>query len=144
MAAELKQMFDVAVAARKHAHAPYSKFFVGACLRATSGKLYGGCNVENAAYPQSQCAEATAIGVMVAAGETQIAEILVVADAHGTVSPCGACRQRLREFAGDSVKVHMAGLEGVRETVTLGELLPRSFGPSHLNCFMQLCTVNSC
>lgn len=126
---------DMLVAAnsvRAHAHAPYSNFAVGACLRGKSGRLYAGCNVENSAYPQGQCAEATAIGVMVAGGEKAIAEILVVADSPGPISPCGGCRQRLREFAEPDTPVHLCGLDGLRRTVTLGELLPLSFGPDHL------------
>ena len=124
-------MLQAALAARKNAHAPYSGFPVGACLRGKSGKLYAGCNVENAAYPQGQCAEQSAIGVMVAAGEKEIAEVLVVAESPEPVSPCGGCRQRLREFAGDQTPVHLCGPEGLRRTITLGELLPLSFGPKH-------------
>jgi cytidine deaminase len=105
---------------------------VGAVLRGANGKLYGGCNVENAAYPQSSCAEANAIGVMIADGEQHIAEILVMADGDGLVTPCGGCRQRLREFADDSVLIHLSDPKAVQRTVTLGELLPLSFGPNHL------------
>ena len=121
-------LLQAALAARTHAHAPYSGFKVGAALRATDGSIHAGCNVENAAFPQGQCAEATAIGVMIAGGATRIAEILVVADGPETVSPCGGCRQRLVEFADPATPVHLAGLEGVRVTVSLGELLPRAFG----------------
>jgi cytidine deaminase len=121
-------LLQAALAARAHAHAPYSGFKVGAALRAADGSLHAGCNVENAAFPQGQCAEATAIGVMIAAGATRIAEVLVVADGPETVSPCGGCRQRLVEFADPATPVHLAGPEGVRATVTLGELLPRAFG----------------
>ncbi len=121
-------LLQAALAARTHAHAPYSGFKVGAALRATDGSIHAGCNVENAAFPQGQCAEATAIGVMIANGATRIAEILVVADGPETVSPCGGCRQRLVEFADPATPVHLAGPEGVRATVSLGELLPRAFG----------------
>jgi cytidine deaminase len=121
-------LLRAALTARDHAHAPYSGFKVGAALRASDGTIHAGCNVENAAFPQGQCAEATAIGVMVAAGAVRIAEILVVADGPETVSPCGGCRQRLVEFADPATPVHLAGPEGVRATVTLGELLPRAFG----------------
>jgi cytidine deaminase len=124
-------MLQAALAARKNAHVPYSGFQVGACLKGKSGKLYAACNVENAAYPQSQCAEASAIGVMVAAGEKEIVEVLVVAESPEPVSPCGGCRQRLREFAGDGTPVHLCGPDGLRCTITLGELLPLSFGPKH-------------
>jgi len=121
-------LLQAALAARSHAHAPYSGFKVGAALRASDGSIHAGCNVENAAFPQGQCAEATAIGVMIANGATRIAEILVVADGPETVSPCGGCRQRLVEFADPATPVHLAGPEGVRATVSLGELLPRAFG----------------
>ena len=121
-------LLQAALGARAHAHAPYSGFKVGAALRAADGSIHAGCNVENAAFPQGQCAEATAIGVMIAAGATRITEILVVADGPETVSPCGGCRQRLVEFADPATPVHLAGPEGVRATISLGELLPRAFG----------------
>jgi cytidine deaminase len=130
---DISDMLAAANAARAHAYAPYSGFAVGACLKGRSGRLYAGCNVENAAYPQTQCAEATAIGAMVAAGEREIAAILVVADSPEPCSPCGGCRQRLVEFAGPATPVHLCGLDGLRRTVTLGELLPHSFGPKHLD-----------
>ena len=118
-----------------NAYAPYSRFAVGACLRASSGRLYAACNVENAAYPQGQCAEASAIGMMVAAGDQRIAEVVVMGGAEGDggpCTPCGGCRQRLREFAGPDVPVHVCGPEGLRRSFTLGELLPASFGPANL------------
>jgi len=129
----INEMTDLARMMMDRAHAPYSRFHVGSVLRGANGKLYGGCNVENAAYPQGMCAEATAIGNMVADGETHIAEILVMANGKELVTPCGGCRQRLREFAGDSTPIHICDREGLRRTVTLGELLPLSFGPDHLN-----------
>jgi len=129
---DVAAMLAAAKAARANAHAPYSGFAVGACLKGKGGRLYAGCNVENAAYPQGQCAEATAIGVMVAAGEKEIVEILVVAESAEPVSPCGGCRQRLNEFAGPETPVHLCGLDGLRRTMTLGELLPLSFGPRQL------------
>ena len=121
-------LLQAALNARAHAYAPYSGFKVGAALRAADGTIHVGCNVENAAFPQGQCAEATALGVMVASGARAIAEILVVADGPEMVTPCGGCRQRLVEFADPATPVHLAGPEGVRATVTLGELLPRAFG----------------
>jgi cytidine deaminase len=114
------------------AHAPYSKFPVGAVVRGANGRLYGGCNVENAAYPQGACAEANAIAAMVADGERRIAEALVMGGGDALISPCGGCRQRLREFAADNVLVHLCDPSGKGEALTLGELLPHSFGPSHL------------
>jgi len=127
MSAHLKDMIERAALVRAHAHAPYSGFRVGACIRAESGRLYGGCNVENAAYPQGQCAEATAIGAMVAGGDNRIAEIVVMGDGARLCTPCGGCRQRLSEFAGAETPVHICGPEGLRQTIPLGELLPYAF-----------------
>ena len=124
----LQPMLDVAREALARAHAPYSRFRVGACLRAGSGRLYGGCNVENSAYPVGQCAEATAIGAMVVAGDHEIVEVVVLTEGREICSPCGRCRQQLAEFARPAVPVHLAGPEGVRATTTLGELLPLAFG----------------
>jgi cytidine deaminase len=128
----IDDMLRLGLEVRNRAHAPYSQFKVGAVLRAASGRLYAGCNVENAAFPQGQCAEATAIGVMVAAGDSVIEAVLVVADGEHLVSPCGGCRQRLREFAGDATPIYICALDGLRRTTTLGELLPLSFGPQNL------------
>lgn len=126
-------LIDAAIAAMKKAYAPYSKFPVGAALRGASGAVYAGCNVENAAYPQGCCAEASAISAMVLGGDTKIAEVAVAGQGEGLVTPCGGCRQRLREFADDDVLIHICGPQGLRRTVTLGELLPLSFGPDNLS-----------
>ena len=112
---------------RLSAHAPYSKFKVGACLRSEDGRLFTGCNVENMAYPQGQCAEASAIGAMVAAGATRIAEIVVVAEGEALCTPCGGCRQRIAEFATPETPVHVGSPDGIRASFTLGELLPHAF-----------------
>jgi cytidine deaminase len=128
----LGELFAAAKAAQANAYAPYSRFKVGAALRAPSGAIFPGCNVENAAYPEGSCAEAGAIAAMALAGERRIAEILVIGDGEGLCTPCGGCRQRIREFANAATLVHIAGNEGVRATFTLGELLPESFGPGHL------------
>ena len=127
MSADLKDMIGRAAAARENAYAPYSGFRVGACIRAESGRLYAGCNVENAAYPQGQCAEATAIGAMVSDGDGRIAEIVVIGEGERLCTPCGGCRQRLSEFAGPETPVHICGPEGHRQTILLGELLPHAF-----------------
>ena len=129
----LGALFDAAKAAHGKAYAPYSRFNVGAALRTPSGAIYSGCNVENAAYPQGACAEAGAIGAMALAGERRIAEILVVGDGEGLCTPCGGCRQRIREFADAATPIHVADPEGVRASFTLGELLPHAFGPEHLS-----------
>ena len=128
----IEDMIEKAVAVRGHAHAPYSGFHVGACLRTESGALFVGCNVENAAYPQGQCAEASAIGAMVAAGERRIVEVVVVAEGERLCTPCGGCRQRLSEFGAPDTPVHVCDPEGVRATFSLGELLPHGFGPNNL------------
>jgi cytidine deaminase len=129
----LAALFDAAREAHGNAYAPYSRFNVGAALRTPSGAIFSGCNVENAAYPQGACAEAMAIGAMALAGERRIAEILVVGDGEGLCTPCGGCRQRIREFAGVATPIHVAGPEGVRASFTLGDLLPHAFGPEHLS-----------
>lgn len=120
-------LIEQARAARDRAHAPYSGFKVGAALRAASGRVYVGCNVENASYPEGTCAETGAIAAMVAAGETQIAEVAIIADSPHPISPCGGCRQRLAEFAGDDTPVVMATLDGLQATATLSALLPGAF-----------------
>ena len=125
-------LFRRAHAVRKHAYAPYSAYKVGAAIRGAAGGIHVGANVENAAYPQGQCAEAAAIGAMIAAGETRIAEVAVIGTGDALCTPCGGCRQRLREFAAEEVNIHLCGAKGIRKTVTLGDLLPLSFGPAHL------------
>jgi len=121
-------LLDAARAVMANAHVPYSHFPVGAALRGAGGGIHVGTNVENAAYPQSQCAEASAIGNMIAAGETRITAVAVVAANLDVCPPCGGCRQRLSEFAGPDTPVYMGS-----ETTTLGELLPASFGIAELN-----------
>jgi cytidine deaminase len=120
-------LFEAARAAMQHAHAPYSKFPVGAAILSESGKVYSGANIENASFPEGWCAETTAIGHMVMAGETKIAAVAVVAEKMPRITPCGGCRQRLREFGTAETLVHLCDESGVVETVTLGDLLPKSF-----------------
>jgi homotetrameric cytidine deaminase len=120
-----------AAAVRERAHAPYSGFAVGAALRAEDGSIHVGANVENAAYPQGQCAEGSAIGALVAAGRHRVTEVAVIADGPVCV-PCGGCRQRLREFMDLGATVHLCSTSGERVDATLQELLPRSFGPEFL------------
>ena len=128
----LEKMIDLARDAMGRAYAPYSNFHVGAVMLGSDGGMYVGCNVENAAYPQGCCAEASAISAMVMAGEKRIAEVVVMGKGDGLVTPCGGCRQRIREFAHDETPIHVCGPEGLRKTVTLGALLPLSFGPDNL------------
>jgi cytidine deaminase len=125
-------LFAAASAVREHAYAPYSGYRVGAALADESGRVFAGCNVENAAYPVGTCAEAGAIAAMAAGGGRRIAAILVLADGPELVTPCGACRQRIREFGRDETPVHLADPGGVKRTLTLGELLPFAFGPDNL------------
>ena len=125
-------LFAAASAAMERAYAPYSKFQVGAAILAGNGQIYSGCNIENAAYPVGNCAEASAIAAMVLAGVQQIREIAVIGRGDLLCTPCGGCRQRIREFAGPQTPVHVAGPEGVRRRFTLAELLPYSFGPDNL------------
>jgi cytidine deaminase len=129
---DLDAMIKAARAVRERAYAPYSNFRVGACLESEGGKLYVGCNVESAAYPQGQCAEAAAISAMIAGGDQRIRAIVVMGGGEELCSPCGGCRQRLVEFAKPATPVHICGPEGLRQTVTLGELLPLAFGPHNL------------
>lgn len=119
----------------RRAHAPYSQFKVGAALRGAGGAIHLGANVENASYSQAQCAEASAIGAMIAAGETRITAIAVVAERVERCPPCGGCRQRLAEFADPSTPVYLgrAGGSGSEPlATTLGELLPLQFGSEAL------------
>jgi cytidine deaminase len=125
-------LVDAAREVRENAYAPYSHFKVGAAVRARSGRIYAGCNVENAAYPAGTCAEAGAIAAMILGGGRRIAGILVIGDGAELCTPCGACRQRIREFASADCPVHIAGPGGIRQSFTLAALLPHSFGPENL------------
>jgi cytidine deaminase len=126
------ELFAAARVVQANAHVPYSKFPVGAALRTPSGEVFVGCNVENAAYPEGMCAEASAIAAMVSAGERGIQALVTVAEGESLGSCCGGCRQKIREFATAETRVHNAGPDGVRKTFTMAELLPDSFGPGHL------------
>jgi homotetrameric cytidine deaminase len=126
---DAEELLRAAEAVMRNAHVPYSRFPVGAALRTAGGEVHVAANVENAAYPQGQCAEASAIGVMVAAGDTEIAEVAVVAERLDICPPCGGCRQRLSEFARPETRVLLGRPGGPHRTVTLGELLPLGFGP---------------
>ena len=129
----LDELLAAARAVRSCAHAPYSHFQVGAALLDDQGRIHAGCNVENAAYPQGLCAEAGAIAHMVAAGGKRIVAAAVVGQGPRLTTPCGGCRQKLREFAADDLPVLVADMNQLRARFTLGELLPASFGPQHLS-----------
>ena len=126
-------LIDLAARTRQNAHAPYSNFKVGAALRTVSGQVFSGCNVENAAYPEGTCAEAGAIAAMVAAGEREIAEIAVIADAPRPVAPCGGCRQKIAEFAAEDVPVLMATTRGETLEMRVRDLLPGAFAANDLD-----------
>lgn len=134
-----RELITQALLARKNAYVPYSHFAVGAALLADSGRVYTGCNIENAAYSPTNCAERTAIFKAVSEGERRLLKLAIVAgnDALGTplpaiVSPCGVCRQVLIEFAEPEMIILLAKSENDYETHTLGELLPMGFSPKDL------------
>ena len=127
-----ERLFEAAKKVRERAHVPYSQFKVGAALLSEDKKIIVGCNVENAAYPQSQCAEASAIGNFVSQGFSNIIEVVVIGSGDILSSPCGGCRQRIREFASLDTPIHMCNIDGHLKTSTLAELLPDSFGPKNL------------
>ena len=129
----MRDLAEAAKAARAKAHAPYSRFHVGAAMRDEHGRVFAGCNIENAAYPQGWCAEPSAISALIMAGGKRVTEVAVMGNGHALCTPCGGCRQKIREFADDDVKIHCCTEDGVLiRTFTLGELLPFSFGPEHL------------
>lgn len=132
VAPDLDALFATARAVQQKAYAPYSRFKVGAAILADDGKVYPGCNVENAAYPVGACAEAGAISAMIAGGARAISAIVVIGDGAELVTPCGACRQRIREFAVPETPIVIAGPDGIRARFSLAELLPASFGPANL------------
>lgn len=129
---DFEALFAAAAQVQKLAYAPYSRFRVGAAILAEDGAVHTGCNVENAAYPSGSCAEQGAISAMIAGGSKRIAAILVFGEGEALVTPCGACRQRIREFAEPDTPVTIAGPDGIRARFSLGELLPASFGPDNL------------
>lgn len=129
---QVEELFELAREVQQHAHVPYSHFPVGAALRTASGRVFVGANVENAAYPEGMCAEASAIAAMASAGERVIDTLVTVCDGDALSTPCGGCRQKIREFASPDIVVHAAGPEGIRRSYTMAELLPDSFGPENL------------
>ena len=132
MAVSDAELLAAAEAVRARAYAPYSRFQVGAAILADDGKIYVGCNVENAAYPVGNCAEPSAIAAMLAGGGKRIMRIYVTGPGSAPVTPCGGCRQRIREFADEDVVVISHGVDGVPLSQTIAQLLPHSFGPEYL------------
>ena len=119
--------------AREKAYVPYSKFQVGAALLTSDGKIYHGCNIENAAYSMTNCAERTAFFSAYAQGDRQFELLAVVADTEGPVSPCGACRQVISELCPKDMKVILTNLKGDIQELTVAELLPGAFSPEDLH-----------
>lgn len=128
-----EDLIKAATSARHNAHAPYSKFHVGAAIRTPSGSIFAGCNVENVAYPEGTCAEAGAIAAMCLAGEYEIVEVVVVAGGDEPSSPCGGCRQKISEFSNGNVLVTMVAAGGSKKTVKVADLLPGAFDLERLN-----------
>ena len=122
-----QRLFNHAKSVRENAYAPYSKYKVGAAIYTKSKKIYTGCNVENVSFPCGTCAEAGAIAAMVAGGDKEIASILVLADGKNLVYPCGACLQRIAEFANKNTKIYLADTKQIKKICTLEELLPHEF-----------------
>lgn len=127
-----KQLFSAANEAFSYAYAPYSGFSVGAAVLADNGQIYSGCNVENISYPCGTCAEAGAIAAMVAGGGKRIREIIIIADGSELIAPCGACLQRIKEFADNQTLIHLADRSAVRQTFTIAQLLPHAFAEKDL------------
>lgn len=132
MTVEPKRLIDEAIAASKQAHVPYSHFHVGAALLTTDGKIYRGCNIENASYGLTNCAERTAIFKAVSEGDKQFSAIAVVGDTDGPISPCGACRQVLAEFCDDHTQIILANLKGDFVITNINEILPGYFSSKDL------------
>jgi len=127
MQAPINEMIQHAEQALANAYAPYSKFPVAACIMTPEGKLFSGCNVENASFPLGACAETSAIGAMVTAGYHHIAEIVIIAKNLAICPPCGGCRQRIAEFADAKTRIHLCNQGVIQKTFTLAELLPEVF-----------------
>ncbi len=120
-------LHTLAVEASQKAHSPYSKLDVGVAIKTDDGKVYSGCNVENASYPEGWCAETTAIGHMIMDGGGSMAEVAGLCAQMDKITPCGGCRQRLSEFGNIETVVHLCDANGILESVTLGALLPKAF-----------------
>lgn len=123
----MRALFEAARDAMAHAHAPYSKFPVGAAILTEDGRVHSGCNIEIASYPEGWCAETSALSHYVMAGGGRITDIAVIAQKMAGVTPCGGCRQRLAEFAGPDTRLHLCDNDGVTETMRFGDIFPRGF-----------------
>jgi len=127
------ELMKSAFEGQKHAHAPYSKKYIGAAVLMDNGKIYNGCNVENASYGGTVCAERVAIFKAVSEGAKHIKEVMVVSSEQNPWPPCGFCRQVIAEFASDETKVHLANPQGQSRSLLFTELFPEAFGPAHLS-----------
>ena len=130
--ASARELYEAAREAMAQSYSPYSNYPVGAAVRTASGRIFTGCNVENASYPLGSCAEAGVIAAMVLAGERQIAEVVTITEGDRPGTPCGGCRQRLREFAASTAPVYATTAAGAVLVSTIDQLLPESFGPEFL------------
>ncbi len=129
----IDKLMDSAKEAYEQAYAPYSHFPVGSAVLDENGNIHTGCNVENAAYPSGSCSEEQAIGSMVVSGGRVIQDIVIIGRSDELITPCGACRQRIREFADENTRIHVCHMDdGLQKTFTIDELLPESFGPDNL------------
>ncbi|MCM1323500.1 MAG: cytidine deaminase [Acetobacter sp.] len=127
-----KQLWEKAKIVRLNAYTPYSNYKVGAAICAESGKIYASCNVENLSFPCGTCAEAGAIATMIAGGDKKIKAILIISEGNELVYPCGACLQRIAEFADDETLVYLADITAIRKTYHIKDLLPHNFKASEL------------
>lgn len=128
----LNTMLETAKKVMQHSYSPYSQYRVGACLKCEDDQLFSGTNVENAAYGLAICGEASAISAMASAGYRKIQEIVIIGSGAELCTPCGACRQRINEFASPDTLVHLANADGIQKTLKVSELLPYAFGPDYL------------
>lgn len=128
-----RELFDAAMAARESSYSPYSGYPVGAAVRTVGGEIFVGCNVENASFPLGNCAEASALAAMVLSGGRSVVEVVTVTAGPTPGTPCGGCRQRIREFAGPETLIHAATVDGAAVTMTMQQLLPVAFGPDDLS-----------
>lgn len=129
---EIQTLIDQAIEARKKAYTPYSNFQVGAAILTKNNQVFLGCNIENASYGLTNCAERTAIFKAVSEGEKEIEAIVVIGDTDGPISPCGACRQVMAEFCDENTKIILTNLKGEIEEITINELLPGFFSSKDL------------
>lgn len=127
-----EELWSMAKQMMARAYAPYSKYHVGACVVAEDGTIFGGCNIENASYGLTICAETNAICSLISAGKKRIAALAVIGSGDELCTPCGRCRQFIREFALPDAPIYLCDRNGIRKTVTLEEILPMSFGPEFL------------